>query len=230
MRVELLLFASYREAVGKKSLSLELEGGARIRDVAAGLERDYPGLRLQGALAAVNERYASPDDALFEGDTLAFFPPVSGGSGEQDLPGDIFVVTREALNFGGLIARASALCHGALACFFGTVRSPNAGSEVAYIDYEGYESMMRRQMEVIAAEARERHDLGRVVIAHRLGRLLPGEASIAIVVASRHRLEALAACHYCIDRSKELLPVWKYEVSGEGGSWLAGSSAAAEPL
>lgn len=240
MTIEVLLFASYREAVGARALSLELEEGARVRDAAARLEAEHPELALKGALAAIDEVYARPDSLLEEGATLAFFPPVSGGSeatseaaskttSETTDAGDVLLVTNDALDLGELSRRVSAPAYGASAFFLGTVRSPNAGSEVRYIDYEGYESMMRRQLARVAAEARARFALGRVALAHRLGRLGPGEASIAIAVSSQHRQDALLACQFCIERCKELLPVWKYEVTQEG-RWVTGSSAATEPL
>lgn len=143
---------------------------------------------------------------------------------------DRFVVTREPLDLGGLIAQLADPAFGALATFVGTVRSPNRGKRVRFIDYEGYEAMMTTQMARVAAELRERHAVGAVAIAHRLGRLEPGAASIAVVVASPHRAAALAACREGIDRCKELLPVWKYEVDDDGGGWVVGSTGAAEPL
>lgn len=228
MTVEVLLFASYREAVGARALRLELTEGARVRDAAAKLEAEHPELTLGGALAAIDEVYARPDSPLQEGATLAFFPPVSGGS-EAMNAGDVFLVTEDALDLGELCRRVSSPAYGASAFFLGTVRSPNAGSEVRYIDYEGYESMLVRQLARVAEEARARFALGRVALAHRLGRLRPGEASIAIAVSSRHRQDALLACQFCIDRCKDVLPVWKYEVAQEG-RWVAGSSAATEPL
>lgn len=112
----------------------------------------------------------------------------------------------------------------------GTVRSPNAGQPVSHIDYEGYEAMILTQMKRAAAELRGRFALGHLVFAHRLGRLTPGEASIAIVISSEHRRAALEATHAAIDRLKELLPIWKREVTEAGAQWVAGSSAAAETL
>lgn len=144
--------------------------------------------------------------------------------------GDVALVTREPLDLGALVDRASDPRWGALASFVGTVRSPNRGRVVDHIDYEGYEAMMRVQMLEVAAALRAERPLGRVVIAHRLGRLGPGEASIAVVVAAEHRREALAACREGIDLLKERLPVWKYEVDDRGEGWVEGSSTAAEPL
>jgi molybdopterin synthase catalytic subunit len=141
-----------------------------------------------------------------------------------------FLVTDGPIDLQKLVAFVTDPAYGAVATFVGTVRSPNAGVEVAYIDYEGYDTMIRTQMAEVAAELRREGDLGRIALAHRLGRLRPGEASIAVVVSGRHRRETLAACQRGIDLCKERLPVWKYEVGADGGAWVAGSSGAATPL
>lgn len=227
MTLEILFFASYREQVGRSRVTLTLPAGATVRDAATMLEADHPDLRLKGALAAVNETYAAPDTSLKAGDTLAFFPPVAGGSGTDE---DHFLVTEATLDLTRYVALASDPRFGALASFVGTVRSPNHGQEVCYIDYQGYETMIVGQMKRAAGELRGRFDLGRVVFAHRLGRLESGEASIIIVVSSAHRKDALLATHAAIDRLKEVLPVWKLEATPEGRNWVAGSSAAAETL
>jgi molybdopterin synthase catalytic subunit len=57
-------------------------------------------------------------------------------------------------------------------------------------------------------------------MAHRLGRCEVGEASIVIAVASPHRREAFEACHYAIDRVKEIVPIWKREVWKDGAVWI----------
>ncbi len=231
VKVTLLLFASYRQSVGKREMTLELPEGLNVREVAARLEADHPGLTLKGALCAVNEAYVSPDYIVSSGDTVAFFPPVSGGSGENEGAGtDHFFVTEGVLDVAHFTALAVAPEWGAVASFLGTVRSPNLGQNVRYIDYEGYETMILGQMKRAAEELRARFELGRIVLAHRLGRLEPGEASILIVISSKHRRAALDACSSCIDRLKELLPVWKYEVAGESEGWVQGSAAAAETL
>jgi molybdopterin synthase catalytic subunit len=137
---------------------------------------------------------------------------------------DHFFVTHEVLeplNYLSLVTQAQ---YGAVASFLGTVRSPNAGENVHFIDYEGYESMIKTQMQVVANLLREGFDLGHIVLAHRLGRLQPTEISIAIVISSKHRKEALLACHEGINLAKERLPVWKHEVTDSGATWVQGVS------
>ena len=79
MTLTVLYFASLREASGRSRESVVLEKAANVRELARRLEQGRDGLALAGALCAVNERYASPEQALRDGDTVAFFPPVSGG-------------------------------------------------------------------------------------------------------------------------------------------------------
>lgn len=79
MRVTVLLFAGLRQAVGASELGLELPNGATVREAADRLAAQHRGLELRGVMTAVNERFATPDAALVDGDVLALLPPVSGG-------------------------------------------------------------------------------------------------------------------------------------------------------
>ena len=119
---------------------------------------------------------------------------------------------------------------GAVASFVGTVRSPNRGQDIHYLEYEGYEEMILAEMRRVTAELRETFGVAAVGIAHRLGRLGVGEASIVVAAASAHRRAALAACDRGIDLCKERLPVWKREVTASGASWVEGASSAGPVL
>lgn len=80
MEVGVLLFASYADALGTRSMSVTLPHGARVRDALAYV-RALPGAeRLPPApLVAVNAEYAPLDKALAPGDQVALIPPVAGG-------------------------------------------------------------------------------------------------------------------------------------------------------
>ncbi len=218
MRVEVRLFALYREKAGRDRLELLLPEGARVREAKEALEALFPGLSLEGGMAAVNEELVVGETPLKEGDTLAFLPPVSGGSEES------FGLTQDPLDLGSLVAWATAPEYGAVVSFLGTTRSPNRGEEVAFLEYEAYPEMALKVMRQILEEMRARWPLGRIALWHRLGRVGPGEASIAIVVSARHRKEAFAACAYAIDRVKEILPVWKKEYRPDGSFWVEGQA------
>ena len=218
MRVKVLLFAQYREAVGREVVDLELPEGATVAQAVAALKARHPGLDPEAGMAAVNAAFAGADTPLKEGDELALLPPVSGGEGER------LFLTREPLEpiLGSLLAWAVRPAYGASVVFLGTTRSPNRGQEVDHLVYEAYPEMAPRVLAQIAGEMRERWELGRIAIGHRLGRVDPGEASIAIVVSSPHRPEAFAAARYAIDRVKQVLPVWKKEVLADGSHWVEG--------
>jgi molybdopterin converting factor subunit 1 len=80
MSVTVLLFASYADALGARSLALDLPAAATVADVLAEL-RTRPGAeRLPPSpLVAVNQRYASATSAVRAGDEVAVIPPVAGG-------------------------------------------------------------------------------------------------------------------------------------------------------
>ena len=80
MTVNVLLFASYADALGMNQFELELSPGATAGDVL-GHVQSLPGAnRLpHDPLLAVNERYSRPDRVLQAGDAVAIIPPVAGG-------------------------------------------------------------------------------------------------------------------------------------------------------
>lgn len=80
MQITVLLFASYADALGARSLTLDLPAGARTSAVLRTL-REHPGATAlpPAPLVAVNERYSGPDTPLAEGDVVAVLPPVAGG-------------------------------------------------------------------------------------------------------------------------------------------------------
>jgi len=222
MHVQVLLFALYREQAGQARLELELPEGSTVADAKALLEARYP-LQLTGGLAAINEQLAQPSDPLKDGDELAFLPPVSGGSPQaQATVNDSFGLTYQALAVQPWVDWASDDPYGAVISFLGTTRSPNKGLAVTHLEYEAYPSMAEKVMQQIIAEMRARWVLGRVALWHRLGRVLPGEGSILIVVSAPHRPEAFEACRYAIERVKQILPVWKKEFLPDGSHWIEG--------
>lgn len=224
MRVQVLLFALFREQAGQARFQLELPEGSTVADAKALLEAQYP-LQLTGGLAAINEQLAQSSDPLKDGDELAFLPPVSGGasmSEEKSSTTDSFGLTYQALAVQPWVDWASDDPYGAVISFLGTTRSPNKGLAVTHLEYEAYPGMAERVMQQIIGEMRARWVLGRVALWHRLGRVMPSEGSILIVVSAPHRPEAFEACRYAIERVKQILPVWKKEFLPDGSHWVEG--------
>ena len=80
MKVQVLLFASYREKAGVGRLALDLREGATVGDLAEAVRARFPGLPEAGRIVvAVNNEYQEHDFALSDGDEAALIPPVSGG-------------------------------------------------------------------------------------------------------------------------------------------------------
>ncbi len=120
---------------------------------------------------------------------------------------------------------------GALATFVGTTRNSFAGKAVRYLEYEAYEELAERELEGIGTEIASRwpETIG-FAVAHRIGRVEIGEASVVLAVSAPHRGEALAACAYGIDRLKAALPIWKKEVFADGAVWRENRAAAREEV
>ena len=219
MQVNVVFFARLKRETGLEAAMIEAPAGATVRKLAAQVEQAY-GLSLRGCMVAVNETYAQPEQVLRDGDEVAFLPPVAGGA-EEDTCCEVVtspLLLTEAETF---LVRPQ---YGAQAYFVGTVRSPNQGKRVEYIEYEGYTPMAEKVMREAAEQARGQYGELRVLVRHRVGRLHPGEASILIGVASPHRRAALEACEFLIEYLKVHLPVWKHEANEDGQHWVEGQT------
>jgi len=118
---------------------------------------------------------------------------------------------------------------GGLAVFEGRVRTHNAGRQVKSLAYECYQAMAMRQMRALREEAMLRFNLGKAVMAHRVGPVPIGEAAVWIGVASAHRAEAFEACRFLIDEVKLKVPIWKKETYVTGDfAWVGCSDQAHE--
>lgn len=79
MRINTLFFGPVSDIVAMKESSLEIPDGSTAADVLDSLAERHPELKRKRILVAIDERHASPDDILSEGNCVAFFTAVSGG-------------------------------------------------------------------------------------------------------------------------------------------------------
>jgi MoaE-MoaD fusion protein len=215
VKVRVKLFASVREIVGRRELVLDVSEGFTVSALSRRLVSDHPKLlALMPSLQfAVNHEYADGQRVLVEGDEVAAIPPVSGGA-------DIFEVIQDPLSMDRLAASVASGTSGAIAGFLGVVRGQSRGRQVDHLEYDAYTEMAVAKMRQIGEEIHSRWPVDRVAIAHRVGRLGVGDASVAIAVSSPHRHEALQACAYAIERLKAIVPIWKKEVWSDGAEWI----------
>lgn len=81
MRVNLLYFASFRDAAGLSEQVRELPEGTRVEQLWEAVAREIPRLAAFPAMppAAVNREYVDGEKVLSDGDEVTFLPPVAGG-------------------------------------------------------------------------------------------------------------------------------------------------------
>ncbi|HUO60989.1 MAG TPA: molybdenum cofactor biosynthesis protein MoaE [Candidatus Acidoferrales bacterium] len=228
MRVQVALFGSIRETVGKPQLHLELPEGSTAGCVWAELRKSAPTLsRFDRAVAlAVNQAFADSATLLKDGDEVALLPPVSGGSGvvqvELPLQTDHARLQREPISTASIVDSIRDGADGALCVFEGTARNNTRGRRTLHLEYEAYPAMAVQEMERLASEALKQFAVREVRIVHRVGRLEIGEASVVIVVGSAHRSAAFDATRWIIDTLKKRVPVWKKEFFEDGAVWADG--------
>jgi molybdopterin converting factor subunit 1 len=81
MRVRLLYFASFRDAVGADQEVRDVEDGATVAHLWRTLQASFPHFARYGTMpaVAVNCEYVPATRALAEDDEVAFLPPIAGG-------------------------------------------------------------------------------------------------------------------------------------------------------
>ncbi|HYR95602.1 MAG TPA: molybdenum cofactor biosynthesis protein MoaE [Candidatus Binatus sp.] len=138
----------------------------------------------------------------------------------------MFRITRSPIVLDRLLRAVRDPRAGAVVTFLGTTRNENSGRRVVRLEYEAFTRMAEREMRSLAAEARRRWPLRKIAMAHRIGIVPVGHASVAIAVSAGHRAEAFTACHWLIDRLKEIVPIWKREHFRGGQVWIGPQQSA----
>src|SRR5256885_13507267 len=134
---------------------------------------------------------------------------------------DMSYVTRSPISLDLLVAEVSSPACGGACLFLGTVRNGPDEQGVTAIEYSAYEDMVDAEFGQLLADARGRWPEARIAVRHRLGTIPVGEASIAIVAAAPHRVQAVEACRYVIEGGKQRIPVWKKELRVDGSEvWV----------
>ena len=225
--VTLRLFAVYRERVGSDCVELTLPDGATVDDALNCLAEQHPVTvpLLSTTMVAVNQSYVERSHTLQSMDEVALIPPVSGGL-DFPSPNPRKLITDTPLDAERVTAMVANTANGGVVTFQGVTRDETGGRSVVRLDYEAYPEMAYKTLQQIFDEVEERWGITDLALAHRIGRLELGEASLVVAVGAAHRAEAFAAAMYVVDRLKEIVPIWKKEFFEDGSVWVGlGSSA-----
>jgi molybdopterin synthase catalytic subunit len=226
--IRVLFFAYLRDFTGTPQVELEVSDGATPRDVWRILAARWPELehQLVRLPVVVDGTVVDLDRAIPGGAEVVWLPPVGGGSGADETgtgPGVVLArLTTEPLDPAGLRERVRAPSCGGIVVFVGEVRAEDEGRAVRALTYDANGPLAQVQLETVAAEGARRWPGARIALEHRTGRLVVGEASVAIAVACPHRADAFDCCRFLIDRLKEAVPIWKREEAEDGERWLPG--------
>ena len=129
---------------------------------------------------------------------------------------DHLLLGPEPLDLGLLERSLADPACGGLAFFSGRVRDEHRGRRVLRLDYEAHPLLAKAELRSVANEARQRWDLGPLLLAHRVGRLDIGDTAVIVGAAGGHRDECFAACRFFIEAIKDRVPVWKHEFYADG--------------
>jgi molybdopterin synthase catalytic subunit len=220
MLVKLLAFGILRDHLGSSMGPLELPPGSTVRDLLDRCRALVPekAAPWSSIAVAVNEEYVPATHALADGDEVALLPPVSGGADD----GPCVRLVHERIVARDIIPRLERPEDGGVVIFDGVVRNNSRERKTRYLEYEAYEAMALKQMQLLAGQAFADFPIRNLAIVHRLGRLEIGESSVLIAVFSAHRAAAFDACRWLIDTLKQTVPIWKKEFFEDGAVWAQG--------
>lgn len=144
----------------------------------------------------------------------------------MDFP-TIFSITESELDLNDLLEQITLPTTGAAAIFTGMVRGEtNRGDahQTAFLEYEAYVPMAEAKMKQVAEEIRTKWPtVEGIAIVQRVGKLYPQTPTVLIACTAAHRdTGVFDAARYGIDRLKEIVPIWKKEVSPDGEFWVEG--------
>ena len=129
-------------------------------------------------------------------------------------------LTDAPIDAPALVRRVMRPSDGAYVLFEGVVRNHHEGHAVESIFYDAYRPMAEKEIDKIVRDVAGGFPDVAIAVVHRLGQLIVGDTSIAIVCSSPHRAESFEACRTLIDRIKQTVPIWKKEKGPGGEEWV----------
>jgi molybdopterin converting factor subunit 1 len=225
-KIRVLFFATFKEHTNTKETSVILNDDASVKDLKEEIIEKYPSLLqlINSALIAVNRQYAFDEDIIPNDAEVAIFPPVSGGVSEFPT---ILAITEDEIKQADVLQKITQTTTGAVCTFIGVVRGVTEHKDphnTIYLEYDAYKPMAEAKLLQIATEIRTRWPyVEGIAIVQRIGSIYPQTPTVLVACSSAHRdTGVFEAVRYGIDRLKEIVPIWKKEISSRGEEWVEG--------
>jgi len=106
---------------------------------------------------------------------------------------------------------------GASVIFTGNVRVSHEEQNLVGMTLEHYPCMTESLLDEIIVQAIKRWSLNRVLVAHRVGYLTPGEPIVFVGTCGLHRKEAFESAEFIMDYLKNRATFWKKEHYSNNG-------------
>jgi molybdopterin synthase catalytic subunit len=100
--------------------------------------------------------------------------------------------------------------------FSGRVRKIEKGQVISAIDYEYYQGMAEKELWRLGEKTISKFSISNLNCVHRVGKIPVGEASLKIVIWSKHRRAGLDAMEWFISQMKQDVPIWKNAILKDG--------------
>ena len=219
MKITIQLFAGLKDIVGSDITENFDQESISVAELRQHLEQNYEKLRpyLSGVAIAINEDYVLDDNIeLHDGDSVALIPPIAGGANPS------FLITKQILQPPTIKKLVATPSSGAIVIFEGVVRDLHEGRRVLRLEYEAYDTMALKQLELVGDEILSQfvnREVHKIAIHHRIGMLEIGDISLLVAISATHRADAFEAANLAVDRIKETVPIWKKEYGLNGTMW-----------
>lgn len=102
---------------------------------------------------------------------------------------------------------------GAWLVFEGVVRELEDDATIRGLTYQIYEPMTRKELQQLAQETLNAHDIQSILVMHSVGFVAVGQCSFRLAIQSAHRKAAIQAMDTFIDVMKKRVPIWKLPVN-----------------
>lgn len=109
---------------------------------------------------------------------------------------------------------------GGIGTFVGIVRVDNDTHETRMLEFETYDKLADASIQKIREEIMQQKGIIDVLIHHKVGRIMPLEDIVYIVVAAGHRQQLFSALSETLERVKSEVPIWKKEITIDGNFWV----------